>query len=97
VQTQGAQDPRLSEEAVVMPEPPTQEVYDTISDEQFSQALRTLSPKIRDTFEQHAAGKKYQDIAQAQGIPVGTVAKRLHDARAKLRAFLQRYTKAGVN
>jgi RNA polymerase sigma-70 factor (ECF subfamily) len=92
VQAQRAQDPHLSAEAVVTPEPPSQEVYDTLTDEQFAEALQALSPKIRTTFELHAAGKKYQDISRSQGIPVGTVAKRLHDARAKLREFLQRYT-----
>ena len=97
VQAQGAQDPRLSEEAVVTLEPPSREAYDDITDELFAQALSTLSPKIRATFELHAKGKKYQDIAQALGIPVGTVAKRLYDAREKLRDFLLRHTKKGVH
>jgi RNA polymerase sigma-70 factor (ECF subfamily) len=45
----------------------------------------------------HAAGQKYQDISRSLGIPVGTVAKRLHDARAKLRALLQPKTESGVH
>ncbi len=94
VQERGAQDPHLREEAVVTIEPPTEEVYDKITDEVFAKALEELSPKIRPTFEMHAAGKKYQDIARALGVPVGTVAKRLHDARAKLRDVLERYTHA---
>jgi RNA polymerase sigma factor (sigma-70 family) len=94
VQAQGAQDPHLREEAVVTLEPPSEEIYDTLTDEQFAEALKVLSPKIRETFELHAAGKQYQDIARIQGIPVGTVAKRLHDARAKLREVLQRDTQS---
>jgi RNA polymerase sigma-70 factor (ECF subfamily) len=97
VQAQGAQDPRLSEEAVVMPEPPTTEAYDTVTDEQFTEALKSLSPKIRATYELHAQGKTYQEIAQTLDIPVGTVGKRLSDARTKLRDYLKRYTKTGVH
>jgi RNA polymerase sigma-70 factor (ECF subfamily) len=89
VQEQSARDPLLSEEAVVAPEPPAQKAGDTVTNEQFAQALQKLSPKVRTTFEMHAAGKKYQDIANSLGVPVGTVAKRLHDARAKLREILQ--------
>jgi RNA polymerase sigma-70 factor (ECF subfamily) len=89
VQAQGARDPLLSEEAVVELEPAAPQSGDTLSQEQFAEALQKLSPKIRVTFELHAAGKKYQEIAQSLGVPVGTVAKRLYDARAKLREFLQ--------
>jgi RNA polymerase sigma-70 factor (ECF subfamily) len=95
VQAQGVQDPHLLEEALVTPEPPSPEVYDTLTAAQFAEALeQALSPKIRATFMLHAAGMPYQDISRSQGIPVGTVAKRLHDARAKLRDFLQRYTQS---
>jgi RNA polymerase sigma-70 factor (ECF subfamily) len=87
-QARGAQDPLLREEASGGQEPEPRPVYDTLSEEQFAQALQALSPKVRATFELHAAGKRYQDIAQALGIPMGTVAKRLHDARAKLRGLL---------
>lgn len=96
VQGQGANEPMLNEETVAAPEPSARPVYDMISDEQFSQAIHSLSPKVRATFEMHAAGQKYQDIARSQGIPVGTVAKRLHDARAKLREFLLPFT-SGVH
>jgi RNA polymerase sigma-70 factor (ECF subfamily) len=99
VQAQGAQDPHLSNEAVVEAphEPASRPVYDSLTDEQFSQALEKLSPKMRATFELHAAGKKYQDIASSLGIPVGTVSKRLHDARARLREFLLQHIHPGVN
>ncbi|WP_257462223.1 RNA polymerase sigma factor [Archangium lipolyticum] len=97
VQAQGAKDPHLSNEVVVAHEPDSRPVYDSLTDAQFSEALQTLSPKIRATFELHAAGKKYQDIARSLGIPVGTVSKRLHDARARLREFLLRHIQSGVN
>ncbi len=97
VQEQSARDPLLSEEAVVTPEPPTPGAGDTVTNEQFAQALQKLSPKVRTTFEMHAAGKKYQDIANSLGVPVGTVAKRLHDARAKLREVLQSSFSSWVN
>ncbi|HYO54797.1 RNA polymerase sigma factor [Archangium sp.] len=98
VQAQGAKDPHLSNEAVVeTDEPGSRPVYDSLTDEQFSEALQALSPKMRATFELHAAGKKYQDIARSLGIPVGTVSKRLHDARARLREFLLQHIQSGVN
>lgn len=92
VQGQGAHGPLEVEEVAVAQEPDARPIFDTISDEQFAQALGTLSPKIRATFEMHAAGQKYQDIARSLGVPVGTVSKRLHDARAKLREFLLPFT-----
>lgn len=97
VQEQSARDPHLSNEAVVEPELPAQNPGDTLTNEQFAQALEKLSPKVRTTFEMHAAGKKYQDIAHSLGVPVGTVAKRLHDARAKLRELLQSSFSSWVN
>ncbi|SEK55596.1 RNA polymerase sigma-70 factor, ECF subfamily [Stigmatella aurantiaca] len=63
-------------------------VYDTLTDAQLGEAIHALSPKLRTTFELHAAGQKYQDIAQALGLSLGTVSKRLYDARAKLHKLL---------
>jgi RNA polymerase sigma-70 factor (ECF subfamily) len=92
IQENGARELSLKDEATVVHDPASQPAYDAVSDEEFTQALRALSPKIRATFELHAAGVKYQDISRTQGIPIGTVAKRLHDARMKLRELLQRNT-----
>jgi RNA polymerase sigma factor (sigma-70 family) len=64
--------------------------FETISDEDFAMALRELSPKVRGIFELHAAGMKMTEIAKIQGIPIGTVSKRLHDARLKLQSILKR-------
>jgi RNA polymerase sigma-70 factor (ECF subfamily) len=92
IQENGARELSLKGEAAAAPEPASQPAYDAVSDEVFTQALNALSPKIRATFELHAAGVKYQDISRTQGIPIGTVAKRLHDARMKLRELLKRST-----
>ncbi|WP_225413231.1 RNA polymerase sigma factor [Stigmatella hybrida] len=62
--------------------------YDTLTDAQLEEAIHALSPKLRTTFELHAAGRKYQDIAQVLGLSLGTVSKRLYDARAKLHKLL---------
>jgi RNA polymerase sigma factor (sigma-70 family) len=97
VQENGAKELSLGDEVTLAPELASRPTYDAISDEQFAQAVRALSPKIRATFELHAAGMSYQEISRAQGIPVGTVAKRLHDARLKLRELLQRNPPAEIH
>ncbi|SEU28000.1 RNA polymerase sigma factor [Stigmatella erecta] len=76
---------------------PPKPVYDSITDEQFEEALGSLSEKSRSTFELHADGKSYQDISRALGIKSGTVGKRLHDARKMLREILRKYLPPGSN
>ena len=50
-------------------------------------ALARLSPKLRTTFVLFAeAGLSYKEIAEAQGVPIGTVMSRIHEARHKLQA-----------
>ncbi|MFY0567840.1 RNA polymerase sigma factor [Archangium lansingense] len=89
----GARDPALSMEAREADPAPA---YDAITSEQFSEALGTLKPKIRETFELRAAGLTYEDIANQLGVPVGTVKKRLHDARKRLREYLQTFLTHGA-
>jgi RNA polymerase sigma-70 factor (ECF subfamily) len=51
------------------------------------QALDRLSPTLRATFVLYAeSGMSYKEIAEAQGIPLGTVMSRIHAAREKLQA-----------
>jgi RNA polymerase sigma-70 factor (ECF subfamily) len=91
-----AAEPAL-QEASVEPDPPERSLYDRISDEQFTSAVQTLSPVARSTFELHARGRKYKEIADELGIKEGTVAKRLHDARSRLRRLLEPLIQLGDN
>jgi RNA polymerase sigma-70 factor (ECF subfamily) len=97
VRTRGAKEASPAPEAVEARAPEDRPVYDLLTDEQFAQAVHALSPKLRATFELHAAGRKYEEIARVLDIGVGTVAKRLHDARAKLRELLLPHTGAGMH
>jgi RNA polymerase sigma-70 factor (ECF subfamily) len=92
----GAQEPSLQEQATEL-EPPTPPLHERISDEQFSSAVQALSPVARVTLEMHTRGHKYKEIAEELGIREGTVAKRLFDARAKLRELLEPFVRMGVN
>ncbi len=71
--------------------------YCSLTDEQLGQAVHSLSPKNRDAFTMHAAGKKPQEIAHSLGINPTAARKRLHDARKKLRKLLQKYLKPEVH
>lgn len=97
VRAHWARDPHLRGEAMVVHEPGGSSGQDRVSDEQFAQALRGLSPKLRTTLEMHVTGQKYQDIARSLGLSVGTVSKRLHDARARLHELLEPHTRVDLN
>jgi len=88
VQEQGAREPSLNVEAASPQEYAADPIYDSISPEQVGEALDKLSPKLRETFKLHLAGKKYHEIAKLLGIPIGTVGKRIHDARERLHELL---------
>ncbi|WP_169978015.1 RNA polymerase sigma factor [Tautonia rosea] len=54
------------------------------------EALARLSPTIRETFVLFAEAElSYKEIADAQGVPIGTVMSRLYYARQKLQAILE--------
>lgn len=98
VQQRGAADPSISDGVVVLPGQPPPSIYDSITDEQFAQAVQeALTPVLRETFVMHMAGKKISEIGRFFGIPEGTVRKRLHDSRLKLRESLRRYVPSGVH
>ncbi|HEV3165784.1 MAG TPA: RNA polymerase sigma factor [Isosphaeraceae bacterium] len=53
-------------------------------------ALNRLSPSTRATFVLFAEAElSYKDIAECQGLPIGTVMSRLHYARQKLQSYLE--------
>jgi RNA polymerase sigma-70 factor (ECF subfamily) len=57
---------------------------------QINEALQRLKPKIRSTFILYAeSGLKYNEIAEIQEIPIGTVMSRISAARQKLQADLK--------
>jgi RNA polymerase sigma factor (sigma-70 family) len=87
VEKQGAEDPALEKMTVGQQAEP-KPIYDSVSDEDFTTVMKKLSPTLRATFELRAAGLRYHEIAQAQGIPIGVVGKRLSDARRKLLELL---------
>ncbi len=53
------------------------------------EALATLPEAHRQAFVLHADGElPYREVAQIQGVPIGTVMSRLYYARRKLQAYL---------
>jgi RNA polymerase sigma factor (sigma-70 family) len=81
----------LSSEPPVAPDPPAEPSF-SITLEQLEEAIqRCLSEKLRDTYLLHMKGMKNWEIARYQGITEQNVAKRIHDARKKLRKYLQRF------
>ena len=65
--------------------------WKTISPQQLEAALRRCPACDREIFELHYAhGLRYREIASQMGIAMGTVATRLHRARAQLRVELER-------
>jgi RNA polymerase sigma-70 factor (ECF subfamily) len=90
-------DLRWSGEDMVVQKDDSLPVYDSLTDEQWSQAFQALSPKLRATLELYAAGRRYEDIARTLEIGIGTVAKRMFDARTKLRELLLPPPPEGLN
>lgn len=62
---------------------------DSVSEEDLARAVDKLSAKQRAVFEASAAGKRYAEIAGELEINVNAVAKRLFDARVRLRKLLK--------
>lgn len=64
--------------------------YETVTDEELEQAMGLLTPKQQQALEQLSTGKPYRDIAKDLGTKEGTIAKRVFDARQRLREALLR-------
>jgi len=63
--------------------------YESVTDDQLARAVAMLSRKQRAVFEAAGAGKRYAAIAEELGISINAVAKRLFDARMRLRRLLR--------
>jgi len=70
------------------PDPSESPLSATVSDEELELAMSCLSQKQREVFEASARGLRYAEIARELQIREGTVAKRIFDARKRLRAKL---------
>ncbi|HVG63776.1 MAG TPA: RNA polymerase sigma factor, partial [Hyalangium sp.] len=91
---QGVMDPTLERMTVGQQSEPKL-LSDTVSDEAFAAVMKKLSPALRTTCEMRAKGLRYHEIAQAQGISIGVVGKRLSDARKKLLRMLEPFIGPG--
>ena len=71
-----------------------QEYLDAYAPEEIMAALNKLSPERRQVFIDAAIdGKSYQQVADEQGVKIGTVMSRLNRARTQLKQELAAYAK----
>jgi RNA polymerase sigma-70 factor (ECF subfamily) len=86
--------PRTRDDIMIGREPvtdddPARRLYQHDLRMALDQALNRLSHTIRSTFVLFAElGLSYKEIAETQGVPIGTVMSRIHAAREKLQAEL---------
>lgn len=74
------------------PEPADKSSYLSITMDQLHEGIeKSLSPRLQETYLLHIRGKRNWEIAKHLAITEQSVAKRLHDARKKLRKYLQRF------
>ena len=62
--------------------------WEQVSDEALRGAINQLESRHREAYVLHAQGYKYQAISRELGIPMGTVATWLYQARQQLRRLL---------
>ena len=71
-----------------------QEYLDAYAPEEIMAALNRLSPDRRQVFIDAAIdGKSYSQVAEEQGVKIGTVMSRLNRARTQLKRELANYAK----
>lgn len=71
------------------------EYLDAFAPEEIMQALGRLSPERRQVFIDAAIdGKSYQQVADEQGVAIGTVMSRLNRARTQLKRELAAYARS---
>ncbi len=61
-----------------------------VDDESLHRAVEALETPFRTVYKLHVEGHDYRTISVQLGVPAATVGTRLHRARKKLRAALQR-------
>jgi RNA polymerase sigma-70 factor, ECF subfamily len=70
-------------------EDPARRLHQQDQRHELEQALGRLSTTLRETFVLFAElGLSYKEIAETQGVPIGTVMSRIYAAREKLKAEL---------
>jgi len=72
----------------VVPDPEASNIDEEVAEQveaELRDAVRLLSPKLREVFELHQGGLCPRQIAARLQLRPGAVSKRLHDARARLR------------
>jgi len=80
--------PSLDDELDSAPVTSMAAVLKELTDEKFDEAVRPLSPKLRVAYELRSRGLRHAQIADLLNITQQAVAKRLFDARKRLRALL---------
>jgi RNA polymerase sigma-70 factor (ECF subfamily) len=80
----------VSELEVAAPEPAAPPAWASVGADEVARALDALGAEFREVYQLHAAGRSYDEIARALGIPKNTVGTRLVRARKKLKDALVR-------
>ena len=57
---------------------------------EIGRVINTFPEELRKPFKMYVAGYAYQEIADKMNIPLGTVKSRIHTARKKLKAIIDR-------
>jgi RNA polymerase sigma-70 factor (ECF subfamily) len=79
----------IEEEAIAVPDFERNEIPPDIT-----RAIDALPDSYRDTFKLHSEGLTYEQIAEKQQVPIGTVMSRLYRIRTELQSRLAQYNKA---
>jgi RNA polymerase sigma-70 factor (ECF subfamily) len=70
------------------------QVLDLLGDNDVREAMQQLPEKLRTTvYYADIEGRRFREIAELTGAPIGTVMSRLHRGRRQLREMLQDYAR----
>ncbi len=88
-ETQGLPELKHAEEPVAdIDGTAAREAWEQVPDQAIRDALSKLNPNMRQAYELRAEGLRYRAISQQLGVPEGTVATLLFQARQRLRTLL---------